>query len=251
VSDRPFPGIAIVTGSAQGIGAAIVARLIAEGGQVVLLDISPAVEETARRLGAAGTVRVDITEVDALQRAIHDVAAEHGGLDTLVNCAGTCGRESFEGLSLATWRRDIDTNLTATAFACQAAVFPHMRGQGSGRIVNITSVSGKVGGVGPVDPAGTGGRSGAAYVAAKAGVINLTRWIARQVGVWGITCNSVAPGPIASPMAAGAEYGVSGLPVPRMGTPAEVAAAVAYLVGPDSGYTTGTCLHVDGGMVLA
>jgi 3-oxoacyl-[acyl-carrier protein] reductase len=251
MSDRSSPGVTIVTGAAQGIGEAIAARLIQEAGQVVLLDISPTVVRTAGRLGAAGAVRVDLTDVGALQRAVHDTANEFGGLDTLVNCAGTCGRESFEDLSLATWRRDLDTNLTATAFACQAAVFPHMRGQGSGRLVNIASVSGKVGGVGPVDVEGTGGRSGAAYASAKAGTINLTRWIARQVGAWGITCNTVAPGPIAAPMAAGAEYGVDGLPVPRMGTPAEVAHAVAYLVGPGSGYTTGTCMHVDGGMVLA
>ena len=248
---RPSPGVTIVTGAAQGIGEAIAARLVADGGQIVVLDVSPTVEETARRLGAVGAVRVDVTDVAGLQDAVHRVADEHGGLDTLVNCAGTCGRESFEDLSLATWHLDLDTNLTAAAFACQAAVFPHMRGQGSGRLVNISSVSGKVGGVGPVVPEGTGGRSGAAYVSAEAGTINLTRWIARQVGAWGITCNAVAPGPIASPMAAGAEYGVSGLPVARMGTPAEVAAAVAYLVGRDSGYTTGTCLHVDGGMVLA
>lgn len=251
VSVRPRPGISIVTGAAQGIGEAIAARLVAEGGHVVLFDISPEVEKTARRLGAAGSVRVDVTDVDDLQQAVHGVADEHGGLDTLVNCAGTCGRESFEELSHATWTRDIDTNLTAMAFACQAAVFPHMRGQGGGRLINIASVSGKVGGIGPVDPAGAGGRSGAAYASAKAGAINLTRWIARQVGAWGITCNAVAPGPIASPMADGAEYGVAGLPIPRMGTPAEVAAAVAYLIGPDSDYTTGSCLHVDGGTVMA
>lgn len=251
MSERPSPGVTIVTGSAQGIGAAIARRLVAEGGQVTLLDIAPHVTETAERVGAGGAVRVDITDVDALRSVIHRVADSHGGLDTLVNCAGTCGRESFEELSLATWRRDIDTNLTATAFACQAAVFPHMKRQGSGRLINIASVSGKIGGIGPVDASGAGGRSGAAYASAKAGAINLTRWIARQVGAWGITCNTVAPGPIASPMAAGAEYGVNSIPVPRMGQPDEVAAAVAYLVGPDSGYTTGTCLHVDGGMVRA
>ncbi|MDT9592652.1 SDR family NAD(P)-dependent oxidoreductase [Nocardioides zeae] len=251
MSPRPLPGVTVVTGAAQGIGEAIARRLVADGGRVTLLDVAPHVEETARRIGAVGAVRVDITDVDALQAAIHGVAEAHGGLDTLVNCAGTCGRESFEELSLATWRRDLDTNLTAMAFACQAAVFPHMKTQGSGRLVNIASVSGKVGGVGPVSADGAGGRSGAGYTSAKAGAINLSRWVARQVGAWGITCNTVAPGPIASPMAAGAEYGVEDLPVPRLGQPDEVAAAVAYLVGPGSDYTTGTCLHVDGGMVRA
>ncbi|KUO05545.1 SDR family NAD(P)-dependent oxidoreductase [Streptomyces caeruleatus] len=250
-SSDPSRRVALITGAAQGIGEAIAQRLIADGDIAVLLDIAPTVEDTAARIGAADAVRVDIRDIPALQAAVHDVATRFGRLDVLVNCAGTCGRESFEELSPATWQRDIDTNLTAMAFACQAAVFPHMKEQGSGRLVNIASVSGKVGGIGPVDSAGGGGRSGAAYASAKAGAINLTRWIARQVGVWGITANAVAPGPIASPMAAGAEYGVSRTPIPRMGEPSEVAGAVAYLVGPDSSYTTGTCLHVDGGYVLA
>lgn len=247
-SDRP---VALVTGAAQGIGEAIAARLVDEDHDVVLLDISPTVEETAARIKAADSIRLDICDVPALQRAVHEVAGRHGRLDVLVNCAGTCGRESFEDLSLDTWRRDIDTNLTAMAFACQAAVFPHMKAQGSGRLVNVASVSGKVGGIGPVTPDGAGGRSGAAYASAKAGAINLTRWIARQVGAWGITANVVAPGPITSPMTQGADYGVTSSPIPRMGEPDEVAAAVAYLTGPGSSYTTGTCLHVDGGYVLA
>ncbi|MBM9467060.1 SDR family NAD(P)-dependent oxidoreductase [Nakamurella leprariae] len=247
----PDAPVALITGSARGIGAAIAGRLIADGTRVVLLDLLSTVEHTAADLGAAGARQVDVTDVPALQAAVRGVGDEFGRLDVLVNCAGTCGRESFEDLSVATWHRDLDTNLTAAAFACQAAVFPHMRAQGSGRLINIASVSGKVGGVGPVDADGTGGRSGAAYASAKAGTINLTRWIARQVGAWGITANVVAPGPVASPMAAGAEYGVADIPVPRMGRPEEVAAAVAYLVGPGSDYVTGTCLHVDGGMVRA
>jgi 3-oxoacyl-[acyl-carrier protein] reductase len=243
--------VAIVTGAAQGIGRAIAARLIREQYQVVLFDLLETVIDTAAELGAATSVTIDVCEVAALQNEIHDVAAQFGRIDTLVNCAGTCGRESFEDLSLTTWQRDLDTNLRATAFACQAAVFPHMKAQGYGRLVNIVSVSGKVGGVGPVDASGSGGRSGAAYSAAKAGSINLTRWIARQVGAWGITANAVAPGPIASPMAVGAEYPIDDIPVPRMGRPDEVAAAVAYLTSDEADYVTGTCLHVDGGMVRA
>jgi 3-oxoacyl-[acyl-carrier protein] reductase len=243
--------VTIVTGAAQGIGKAIAGRLISEGAEVTILDISAAVEPTATEIGATDALRLDITDIDALQKGINKVAARHGRLDVLVNCAGTCGRESFEDLNLSTWRRDLDTNLTAAAFGCHAAVFPHMRSQGSGRLVNIASVSAKLGGIGPVYRDGTGGRSGAAYASAKAGAVNLTRWIARQVGPWGITCNAVIPGPISSAMTAGATYDLDSIPVPRMGTPEEVAAAVAYLVGPDSGYTTGTCMHVDGGMVLA
>jgi 3-oxoacyl-[acyl-carrier protein] reductase len=243
--------VAIVTGAAQGIGRSIATRLISDGFSVVLLDISDSVENTASVIAAAGAKVVDVRDIESLQQSIRSVGDDFGRLDVLVNCAGTCGRESFENLSIDTWHRDIDTNLTATAFACQAAVFPHMKNAGYGRLVNIASVSGKVGGVGPVDPDGSGGRSGAAYASAKAGTINLSRWIARQVGPWGITCNVVAPGPIASPMAAGAEYGVEHLPIPRMGRPEEVAAAVSYLVSDGSDYVTGVTMHVDGGMVPA
>ena len=250
MSDPVNAGVAIVTGSAQGIGRAIAERLIADGGDVMLLDLSPETAATATEIGAVGSVVIDVTDVEALQAAVRTVAVDHGRLDTLVNCAGTCGRDAFSDLTPEIWHRDLDTNLTAVAFACQAAVFPTMQTQGYGRIVNIASVSGMVGGVGPVHLNGSGGRSGAAYASAKAGSINLTRWLAREVGRWGITCNTVAPGPIQSQMTTGADYGLGANPVPRMGTAREVAAAVAYLVGPDSAYTTGTCLHVDGGMVL-
>jgi NAD(P)-dependent dehydrogenase (short-subunit alcohol dehydrogenase family) len=245
------PRTAVVTGSAQGIGRAIAERLIADGDAVILLDLADHVHEAATRIGAAGARQVDVGDLDALRTAIHGVAGEYGSLDVLVNCAGTCGRESFANLTPETWRRDVDTNLTAIAFACQAAVFPYMREQGWGRLVNIASVSGLVGGIGPIDRSGAGGRSGAAYASAKAGAINLTRWIARQVGYWGITCNAVAPGPIASAMTDGADYGLDRLPIPRFGRPVEVAAAVSYLASHDADFTTGTCLHVDGGSVRA
>ncbi|MEU9885535.1 SDR family NAD(P)-dependent oxidoreductase [Sphaerisporangium sp. NPDC051011] len=243
--------LSIVTGSARGIGFAIAQRLVADGHQVYLLDVQDSVAEAARTLNAVGYAQVDVTDTSALREAIVGAADAAGRLDTLVNCAGTCGRESFEDLTEETWRRDIDTNLKATAFACQAAVFPHMKAQAFGRLINIASVSGKVGGVGPVDVDGSGGRSGAAYASAKAGTINLTRWIARQVGAWGITANTVAPGPIESPMAADASYPISEMPIPRLGQPFEVAGAVSYLAGDDSSYVTGTCMHVDGGMVRA
>lgn len=216
---------------------------------MVLLDIQPSVEQTAAEIGASGFRVVDVSDVEELQRTIREVGDEFGGIDTLVNCAGTCGRESFEEFTPAGWDRDLGTNLKATAFACQAAVFPHMKKAGYGRIVNIASVSGKNGGVGPVSPDGSGGRSGAAYAAAKAGIINYTKWISREVGTSGITANAVCPGPIVSAMTAGAVYSVDEIPAGRQGETAEVAAAVSFLASRQASYISGQALNVDGGML--
>lgn len=244
-----IPDFAVVTGAARGIGRAIAHRLSHDGHRLVLLDVLEEVSETAAVIPGADATVVDVRDRDALS-ASFDRVSEAGRLAVLVNCAGTCTRRGFEEMSLEEWRRDIDTNLTAVFLACQLAVFPHMRDQQYGRLVNIASVSGKVGGVGAPRE---GTRSGAAYAASKAGVINLTRWIAREVGCWNITCNCVAPGPIQTEMTSGAvsAYALEEQPISRFGSPAEVADAVAYLVHPERGYTTGVCLHVDGGLVMA
>lgn len=244
--------VAVVTGAAGGIGRAIAQRFAADGYRLLMIDVSPEVVEHAQSLPDAAGAVVDITDHNAIRRHFENIAAE-ARFAALVNCAGTCARTGFESFSPEEWHRDINSNLTSTFFLCQAAVFPHMREQQYGRIVNIASVSGKVGGLGRTEVSGGDGRSGPAYAASKAGVINLTRWIAREVGRWNITCNVVAPGPIATPMTSGheANYEFGDAPVPRFGDPNEVADAVAYLADPDRDYTTGVCLHVDGGLVLA
>lgn len=250
--DRPAGRpVSVVTGAARGIGLAIAQRLVLDGHEVHLVDVLEEVADAAAGVGAHGHHRIDITDIAALTETIGAVARGAGRLDTLVNCAGTCGREAFEHMTEETWQRDIDTNLKATVFGCRAAVFPHMRAQGFGRLVNIASVSGMLGGAGAVTEAGDSLRSGAAYASSKAGVINATRWIARQVGVWGITANVVLPGPIASPMVSTNSYGVSDLPIQRKGRPEEIAAAVSFLAGDEAGFITGDCLHVDGGLVRA
>ncbi|MQA05257.1 MAG: SDR family oxidoreductase [Streptosporangiales bacterium] len=238
---------AVVTGASRGIGKAIARRLAEDGYRMVLVDVLDDVREVAAELVDATAYVTDVRDDHALRQ----VMAAASPLEVLVNCAGSCHRTSFAEMTPENWRKDVDTNLTATFFACQAAVFPHMRDQRYGRIVNIASVSGKIGGIGPVQRDAAGGRSGPAYAASKAGVINLTRWIAREIGQWGITCNAVAPGPIATEMTEGHSYGLDDMPIPRMGTPTEVADAVAYLAARERGYTTGACLHVDGGLVRA
>jgi 3-oxoacyl-[acyl-carrier protein] reductase len=245
---------AVVTGAARGIGLAIAEKLLSAGNRVVLVDVLDSVHESARQLNDPSRVlamKADIRKQDDVRRLIASVFDQYGSVDIVVNVAGTCDRSSFEEMTLEKWQVDIDTNMTGTFLMCQAAIFPYMKRQRYGRIINIASVSGKVGGVGPVHADGSGGRSGIAYAAAKAGVINMTRRIAKEVGKWGITCNAVLPGPIETAMTQGHEYHLDEVPVGRMGTPAEVAEAVEFLARESAAFVTGTCMHVDGGIVMA
>ena len=243
--------VAAVTGAAGGIGRAISERLVRDGFRVVLLDLQETVVQTAAEVGGDYGATVDVRSREAVRATLAEITHRLSRLDVLVNCAGTCCRKSFEDMTLEDWHRDADTNLTAAFLTSQDAVFPYMRDQRSGRIVNISSVSGMTGGIGPVHEDGSGGRSGVAYAAAKAGVINMSRWIAREVGKWNITCNAVAPGPVASSMTAGHAYALDEMPLQRWGTPEDVAGAVSFLAGPDGGFITGACLVVDGGLVRA
>ncbi len=245
---------AVVTGAARGIGFAIAQKLLSAGNRVVLVDVLDTVHESARQLNNPSRVlamKADIRNQDEVRRLMASIVEQYETVDIVVNVAGTCDRSSFEEMTVEKWQVDVDTNLTGTFLMCQAAIFPYMKRQGYGRIINIGSVSGKVGGVGPVHADGSGGRSGIAYAAAKAGVINMTRWIAKEVGKWGITCNAVLPGPIATAMTEGQQYNMDEVPVQRMGTPGEVAEAVEFLARESSSFVTGMCMHVDGGMVMA
>ncbi|MEQ3553713.1 SDR family NAD(P)-dependent oxidoreductase [Pseudonocardia nematodicida] len=242
------PPVAIVTGSSGGIGAAIAARLAADGFTVAGFDVTgpPAPDP------AVATTRVlDVSEADQVRRCVDDVVDELGRLDVLVNCAGTGRRTSFAGTTPEEFMGDIRSNLLGTFLMCQAAVFPHLAAAGRGRIVNVASISGKTGGTGPASADGTPGRSGPGYASAKAGVINLTRWIAREAGHTGVTANVVAPGPVVTAMTAGAAYDTSEIPLGRMARPEEVADAVGWLAGASSGYVNGTVVDVDGGLVRA
>ncbi len=211
---------AVVTGAARGIGFVTVETLCASGYRVVLVDVLDAVHESVRKLhdpSRVHSVQVDIRNQNQVKALFADVAHRYGSVDVVVNVAGTCHRDSFEEMSLEHWQIDVDTNMTGTFLMCQAAIFPYMKRQGYGRIINIASVSGKVGGIGPIHEDGSGGRSGIAYAASKAGVINMTRWMAKEVGKWGITCNSVLPGPIATDMTQGHQYNMDEVPVGRWG----------------------------------
>lgn len=238
--------VAVVTGGLGGIGRAVVNRLGADGYSVTAFDVVNAADTSG-----SAAVHVDVTEAASLRAAIAAVVSVQGRLDVVVNCAGTAYRGSFEETSVEAFMGDVRTNLLGTFLMCQAAVFPHMKSAGSGGLINIASISGKRGGIGPVDPTGAGGRTGAGYAASKAGVLNLTRWIAREVGPLGIRCNAIAPGMVRTPMTEGHRYELDDVPLGRPGGAEEIADAVAWLAGPGSTYVHGAVIDVDGGLVRA
>ncbi|GMA62888.1 SDR family oxidoreductase [Alicyclobacillus fastidiosus] len=245
---------AVVTGAARGIGFAVAEKLFHAGHRVVMVDVLDLVHDSAGQLNdtsRVSAIQADIRNPDEVRKLFEAVVQKYDTVDIIVNVAGTCHRDSFEEMTLEHWRQDVETNMTGTFLMCQAATFPYMKRQQYGRIINIASVSGKAGGLDLLHSDIGGGRSGVAYAASKAGVINMTRWMAKEVGKWGITCNSVAPGPIATKLTEGYAYNVGEVPMRRWGTPEDVAEAVEFLARESSSYITGECMHVDGGIVMA
>jgi 2-hydroxycyclohexanecarboxyl-CoA dehydrogenase len=234
---------ALVTGGAGGIGAAIAARLAAEGAEVWVGDIDV---DGARRVAgeiAGHAVELDVTDLDAARAAVEAT----GGLDVLVNNAGTDEFGFFPQTTPEQWQRVIAINLNGV-LNCTAAALPGMQAAKYGRIVNISSEAGRV-----------GSKGSAIYSAAKAGVIGFTKVIARENGRYGITANAIAPGPIETPLLMGAkalgemgekliENMKSQTQLRRLGQPDEVAAAVAFLASEDATFITGETLGVSGGL---
>ena len=149
----------------------------------------------------------------------------------------------------ATFTRELDVIVKGTYLFTQAAYEP-MKRQGGGKIVNISSISGKLGGAVSSKAEGPRARSGPAYAAAKGGVIAFTKWVAKDAGQYGILVNAVCPGPIESEMTRGFDYNVTAQPIARMGEPEDVAQAVVFLASQMSNYVTGQTLNVDGGLLM-
>jgi 2-hydroxycyclohexanecarboxyl-CoA dehydrogenase len=235
---------ALVTGGASGIGAAIAARLAAEGAEVWVGDIDTEGAEKVAGEVNGHAVELDVTDVESARAA---VAAAGGTLDILVNNAGTDEFGFFTYTTPEQWRRVLDINLVGV-LNCTHAALPAMQQAKYGRIVSISSEAGRV-----------GSKGSAAYSAAKAGIVGFTKAIARENARYEITANAIAPGPIETPLLMGAkEFGEIGEKVietmkdstqlGRLGQPGEVAAAAAFLASDDATYVTGETLGVSGGL---
>jgi len=239
--------VALVTGASRGIGRAIALALAGCGMKVVGTATTDA---GAQAIGAALAafegcrgVRLDVTDGAALEATIDAIVKAEGGLHVLVNNAGITRDTLAMRMKDADWDAVLDTNLKAVFRACRAAIRPMMK-QRFGRIVNITSVVGASGNPGQAN-----------YAAAKAGVAGMTRALARELGSRNITVNCVAPGFIATDMTESLSEEhkaalLTQIPLGRLGSADEIAAAVEFLVSPRAGYVTGAELHVNGGMFM-
>lgn len=235
--------VAVITGGAQGIGFAVAERFIASGAKVVLWDIDEALLGPAQAaLGAsASSARVELTDAQAVTDAAAAVRAAQGRIDILVNNAGiTGGNAPTWELSPETWRRTIDVNLVAPYLTCRAIV-PTMIAQGYGRIVNVASVAGK-----------EGNPNASHYSASKAGLIALTKSLAKELATRGILVNAVSPAAAKTAIfeqmtAAHIEFMLSKIPMGRFVEPPEIAAAIAWLASEDCSFTTGSVLDLSGG----
>jgi 3-oxoacyl-[acyl-carrier protein] reductase len=249
--------VALVTGAGRGIGQAIAHVLADAGADVAALDLAePA--ETRQLIEAAGrralALPADVSRRSDVERAVRTTLDTLGRIDILVNNAGVLERTSLEDLDEATFRREIDVIAHGTLL-CTQAVYEPMKRQGGGKIVNISSISGKRGGAlsgaaESPDQAGASGRSGPAYAIAKGGVIAFTKWVAKDAGRYGICVNAVCPGPVDTAMTRGFDYNVPSQPIARLGQPRDVAMAVLFLASPMSNYITGQTLNVDGGILM-
>ena len=240
--------VALITGASQGIGRTCALRLAKEGGTVVAAarnqeKLNELVAEITAAGGKAVPFALDVADEEQVKSTIKAIIAQFGKIDILVNNAGITRDQLVMRMKRADWDAVLQTNLTS-AYLCIQQVIPSMLKQRAGRIINITSVFGQMGQAGQAN-----------YSASKAGLIGLTMAIAREVGSRSITCNAVAPGFIETPMTAVLsdefkQNAVKQIPLGRVGTPEDVAAAVAFLASDDASYITGHVLSVNGGMLM-
>jgi 3-oxoacyl-[acyl-carrier protein] reductase len=239
--------VALVTGASRGIGRAVAARLAAQGATVVAAargdHVRDAVAEMTAKGGRAEALSLDVTDADAVERVPAEIVERHGRLDIVVSNAGIARDQLLVRMKRDDWDAVVATNLTATFTIAQAAMRPMIK-QRAGRIIAISSVVGQTGNAGQTS-----------YAASKAGLIGFVKALAREVASRGITANVVAPGLIDTDMTrALAEKAqvdwTSQIPLGRLGTVDDVAAAVCFLASDEASYITGHVLAVNGGMYM-
>lgn len=251
--------VAIVTGAAAGLGATYAHAIAREGGRVVVVDVADGAG-TARAIQALGrsalAVQADLTDEEQVQQMVAQVVDEYGRIDILVNNAGGAGQRpasaDIDKIDRDHWDEIMAINLTSTML-CMKHVTPHMQRQGSGKIVNVSSRAARgTAWFGQVTPE---------YIAAKIGVIGLTRQVAKELGPHGITINCLVPSFTISGPALQAAWEnmtdeersrmIEATPLRRLPDPAELASVVVFLVSDESSYVTGACLDVNGGSLMA
>ena len=236
--------VAFVTGGAKGIGKAIVKRLLSDGYKVAFtFNIS---EEKAQKLCADSgadckAFKLDVTDSNAVKTVVDDIEKNFGEIAVLVNNAGVAEQSLFTDITDEMWHRMIETNLSG-AFYCSRAVLKYMINRKSGKIINISSIWGE-----------TGGSCEVHYSASKSGLIGMTKALAKEVGLSGITVNSVSPGVILTDMTSHFDEDTMNAlkeetPLYRIGTPEDVAGAVSFLASKDADFITGQNISVNGGM---
>ena len=239
--------VALVTGASRGIGRAIATRLAEQGAMVVAAARETHASECVSGLTARGlraeALTLDVTDAASVGRVPTDIVARHGRLDIVISNAGMARDQLLMRMKRDDWDQVMATNLTASFLLAQAAIRPMIRQQ-SGRIIAISSVVGQVGNAGQTN-----------YAASKAGLIGFVKALAREVASRAITVNAIAPGLIETDMLQAVrekaqEAWTSQIPLGRLGTPDDVAAAACFLASDEAAYITGHVLAVNGGMYM-
>lgn len=239
----------IVTGASRGIGKAISIALAKEGTKVALVDkdLEPS-QEVASKInkdgGKTDAIQTDVSDPEAVEKMVREVVNHFGSVDILVNNAGIILRGSFIDLNHKDWERVLSVNLGGT-FNCCKAVVPHMVKKGGGKIINVSSVAGKIGDI----------TASPAYGTSKGAINTFTKSLARQLAQFGINVNAVAPHAIETDMSA--EWSeekrravIGSIPLKRMGKPEEVAEVVVFLASEGAGFITGEIINVNGGYLM-